>query len=260
MIQGCNQYIKPETQQSEKKQQDQDQNKNVRARPMHRYRLDVAKSSELNARLCAAYIKKSRYAVAMEKCKKSLKYDSKNAKPHKWLAVLYQRLGQTGKAAKHFKRAVALDSGDAGTRNNYGTFLCKQMKYVAAEKQFLLAAGDPLYPARAYALANAGVCMMEAGQHKKAEQYFRSALRIDIFNSLALINLAQLRFDQGSYKSAMPLLKKWSMRNKQNARSLWLNIQIAKLNRNKDRVSSLGMLLNARFPESNEAQHYRKMN
>ena len=217
MIQGCNQPVKPETQQSEKKQQHL--NKNVRARPMHRYRLDVAKSSELNAQLCAAYIKKHRYIVAMEKCKKSLKYNSKNAKPHKWLAVLYQRLGQTDKASRHFKRAVALDSSDAGTRNNYGTFLCKQRKYAAAEKQFLLAAADPLYSARAYSFANAGICMMEAKQRGKAERYFRSALRIDVFNSLALINLAQMRLDQGSYKSAMPLLKRWSIRNKQNAKS-----------------------------------------
>ncbi len=221
-------------------------------------KVDLKKSSKFNAQLCAAYIKKKSYQVAMYKCNKAIKHDPKNAVAYKWKAVLHQQLGQPGLAEKYYRIAVRLDPNDAGARNNYGAFLCQQKRYLQSEKQFLRAASDPLYASRAFAYVNAAVCMQSAGSKDKAEKYFRLALALDPDNGHALIGLAQLQLDAGKVESAYRLMQRWSVSNRQNSRSLWLNIRIARLRGDVNRASSLGLLLVNKYPESVEAKRFRQ--
>ncbi len=223
-------------------------------------KVDLKKSSMFNARLCAAYIRKKSYQVAMYKCNKALKHDPKNAVAHKWKAVLHQQLGQPELARKYYQAAIRLAPDDAGARNNFGAFLCQQKQYRQSEKQFLRAASNPLYGSRAFAYVNAGVCMQSAGDRDKAEKYFRLALSLDRNNAHALIRLAALQLDAGKVESAYRLMQRWSASNRQNSESLWLNIRIARLRGDVNRASSLGLLLVNKYPESTEAKRYRRRN
>lgn len=213
-------------------------------------------ASELNARLCRAYLKVKKYERAMQKCQKSLRQNPKNVNAHKWIAILYQTLGQHRFADKHFKKAVMLAPGDSEARNNHGVFLLNKREYQQAEKEFLAAASNPLYGARELAFSNAGLSMLRAGDKRKAENYFRRALQINKFHPPALYNLAKIKFTNGNYLAAQALISRWSTNNNWTAPALWLAIQIAGKQGDQGRVASLGLLLKNQFPDSKEAQLY----
>ena len=55
-------------------------------------------------------------------------------------------------------------------------FLCRQNRWSDAEPYFKRAADNPHYTTPEIALANAGVCALNAGDREKAEENFRAAL------------------------------------------------------------------------------------
>lgn len=214
--------------------------------------------SQINASLCAAYIKKNNLKIAMRRCTKSLAHNPANATAHKWKAVLHQRLGQDTLAQKHFQRAVDLAPNDSGAHNNFGTYLCRHKRYQQAEKQFLKAVSNPLYSARHFAYVNAGVCMQSAGDNRKAEKYFRASLGVAPMFGPALIRMAHLTYGQDKCISALGFMRRWTKNNNWSSESLWLAMKVEKKCGNINKYASYGLLLRARFPTSVEASKYKQ--
>jgi len=214
--------------------------------------------SQLNANLCAEYIKRNLLQVALQKCERSLKQNRGNASAHKWKAILHQRLGQDKLAARHFQRAVDLAPNDSGSHNNYGAFLCRQKRFQQAEQQFLKAINNPLYRARHIAYTNAGLCMISAGDKRKAEYYFRKTLRLAPLFGPALINMARLSHDNNKCISALGFMRRWAKKNRWSSENLWLAVKIEKKCGNSNKLASLGLLLKARFPTSPAAMKYKQ--
>lgn len=94
------------------------------------------------------------------------------------LAVLADRHGQAKQAGEHYRRATELAPGRGAEQNNYGVWLCANGFPAEALVWFDRALQDSDYETPAAALANAGGCAAQAGQHERAERDLRQALTL----------------------------------------------------------------------------------
>ena len=104
-----------------------------------------------------------RLDFALEKFKKALKQNPDSVSAHNAIAVLYEELGETRLAERHYRKAVQLDPKDSLALNNYGQYLCRVGRWKDAERYFNKATRDPLYKTPEVALTNAGICAWQAG-------------------------------------------------------------------------------------------------
>ena len=79
-------------------------------------------------------------------------------------------------------------------------------------------------------------------------------MRADPRFGIALLNMAELSFNNEQYLAARGYMQRFEEVSKHNSRSLWLGIRIEKKLGDKDAVSSLAMLLKANYPDSPETQ------
>lgn len=219
---------------------------------------DNLKSAEVNAELGLRYMLQGKNDLALEKLNRALEQDPKSATAHHYLAELYRRLDEHEEADLHYRRSVDLDPQDSSARNNYGAFLCGRRRYAQAEKQFLAVLKNPVYPGRAQTLENLGLCMREAGEQEKAEEYFRKALQADPRLPQALFVMAELSLARGNALSARAYLQRYAEAAPHTPQSLWLGIRVERLLGDKDMAASYGMLLKNNFPDAEETGLYLK--
>ena len=208
----------------------------------------------VNTQLGLGYLRAGQMNLAWDRLNTALQADPDYAMAHNGMALVYDRLNEPTKAEKHFKRAVELDPSDSAAQTNYGVFLCDHKRIDEGEKYFMMAVENPLYDKPAIAYTNAGMCKLRADDPSAAETYFRAALRADPRFGVALLNMAQLSFDNGQYLPARAYMQRYEEVSRHNSRSLWLGIRIEKELGDKDAVSSFAMLLKASYPDSPETR------
>src|SRR5690606_15258264 len=140
------------------------------------------------------------------------------------LALLYQMEAMNDMAERHFKRAIRADRDFARARNNYGTFLYDQERYKEALTQFDLAAKNLNYNRRPVALVNLGRTALKLGDIERAESALTHALVLDPSLDRAMIELAEIYFEQKNYVEAKRYLDMYGEATRHSARSLWLGI------------------------------------
>jgi type IV pilus assembly protein PilF len=199
------------------------------------------RAAEINRELGIDYLRKGNLAGAKEKIERSLEQDSRNASTHSIAGMLYDQLGDEKKADSHYERAVSLDPQNADIRNNYAVFLCQRNKFARGEKQALEAAANPLYKTPEVALLNAGNCSRNAGDLKRAEEHYRRALQLRPRFAEALLQMADMEFQQAQYISARAFLQRYMEVGRTTPATLWLGHRIER---------SLG--------NTAEAQHYAR--
>lgn len=183
---------------------------------------DYAEASRLNTELGSDYLRKGQTQQAKEKLLRAVQQDSRNAQAHSSLAVAYVQLGETSEAKRHYKKALSLNGDDPSLKNNYGTFLCSQGEYEAAEKLFLEAARDRKYSTPEAALTNAGICLRQGPARVRAEPYFREAIQINPQFAEALAQLAVVSFEQDDFLRARAFIQRFERVGKHNAETLTL--------------------------------------
>lgn len=211
------------------------------------------KASQINTQLGSAYLRQNRVEQALDRLTKAVRQDPDNAEAHSVLAVLYHHLGQHAEANQHYRRSVALAPDDSALLNNYGQFLCEQGKLKEGERYLQQAAANPLYRTPEVPLANAGACLLRAGQAEAAEAYFLKALRVNPSLPRALFSMADLRQQAGQSLSARGFYQRYLAVATQTPESLWLGIQIERALGDKDAVGSYSLLLRRQYPDSEEA-------
>lgn len=216
-------------------------------------------ASEYNTELGLAYLRQGRDQMAMEKLRKAVEQDPKNAQAHHYLAVLYQKLGENDKADQAYWKALRYAPKDPNLLNNYGAFLCGQGKYDRAIRLFRKVLEDPLYPARQAVYENIGLCAQQKGDLKLAEEYLRKSLKANPRAPKSLLALGQIRFDQGDAAAARQYLYDYLAVARHNAESLWLGVLLAAKTGNKDRLASYKLLLKGKFPDSPQTAKLKKM-
>lgn len=218
---------------------------------------DLDRAARLNTKLGNGYLAQGRHEVAKEKFEKALQQNPDLAAAHAGYGLLWSRLGENDKAEKHFKRALRRDPYNSSFLNNYGTFLCEQGRVEQAEKQFLAALKDPLYDTPEYAYANAGRCMLKAGEYDEAEGYFGKALQANPRFADALFQMARVYDRQNKHKQAYAYIKRFERHGTHTPETLWLATQLAELNDDRNAAASYRLLLKNKFPDSEHAAKLR---
>jgi type IV pilus assembly protein PilF len=214
--------------------------------------------ADTNIQLGIAYMREGDYDTALVKLQKALKADPDSATAHGTLALLYENIGENELAEKHFKTALQLSPKDPQTHNNYGQYLCRHGEYTQALEQFKIAASDPLYPGVAASLTNAGICAGSIPDAKQAEDYFRKALEHDQNYAYALLQMADLMFNQGNNLAARAYIQRFDGVSKPSAESLWLGVRIENALGDMSAAGGYAMKLKNNFPDTKEAQSLRE--
>lgn len=216
------------------------------------------KSSKINVQLGVGYYQQGNMELANEKLLKALDQNPKSSQAHYAFAVLQNRFKDKEKTEFHFRKAIKYGSKNSEALSNFGAFLCNDGRIKEAEKMFLKAVKNPLYKSPEVAYTNAAVCILKGDntQAEKAKEYLQKALALRNNFTPALINLAEVNFDEGSYELTKLNLERFHAVAKPSARSLWLDIRNELEQNNKTRSFSLAEKLKIDFPESPEYQSW----
>jgi type IV pilus assembly protein PilF len=201
-----------------------------------------------------AYMRDGQDAIALKKLKRALEVDDNNAEAHNVIAILYERLGESGLAAQNYDRAAKLAPRDPYIRNARGSFLCKQDRFEDADKEFKQALSNPLYPTPWVALSNAGLCAERAGKQDVAESYYRRALTANQRYAPALFQMAKLSFAAHNDMSARAYLERFHGAADASAASLWLGVQVEQRLGDRHKAVEYKRRLLKEFPDSPEIQ------
>lgn len=202
------------------------------------------------------YLQKGNTGQAKVPLKKALELNSSDADAHAALALVFQTEMEPQLADEHYRKALASRT-DARILNNYGSFLFEQQRYAEAYERFQQAAEDNLYPERSRVFENLGLTSLKLQQRQQAEQHFEKALRLDRNRPRALLEMAQLSYENGQYVPARGYYERFvSLRGPQDARSLLLGARLAKVFQDRDRAATYGMQLKRLYPGTAEYQQY----
>ncbi len=152
-------------------------------------------ASIINAQLGLAYLARGNIPRAKEKLLLAQQQAPKD--PVVWYSMGYflENTGNSDAAEKAYLHAIALAPANGASKNNYGTFLCRQGRYQESIQYFLLATTDPHYLAVAEAYENAGRCALKIPNRDLAEKYLRMALaqNANLPNALRLMAQSKMR-------------------------------------------------------------------
>lgn len=193
---------------------------------------------------------------AKEPLKKALELDPSSAEAHAILALVFQQELEPKLADEHYRKAISLSRGEARLHNNYGSFLFEQKRYQEALEQFGIAASDTLYTERSRVFENLGLTALQLGQREQAKDYFERALRMNSSRPVALLQMAQLSFEDGQYVPSRNYYKSFSDQARQTPQSLLLGIRLAKVFDDRNQAASLGLQLKRFYPGTPEYQQY----
>jgi type IV pilus assembly protein PilF len=217
------------------------------------------KALDKRVELARKYIGQGNWDDAKRNLKLANEINPGNPAVHEAFALVYQSTGEYELAEEHFEQAIKLDRNFSRARNNYAAFLYARERYDEAERQLEVVVGDTLYEARPRAFVNLGLCRVRLFDPQGAEEAFTRALAMDRTNAIALLELAQIRFDAGDQDTASQYYGTYrSVVRQQSARGLWLGIRLAQVAGDRDAEGSYALALRNRYPASVEFQAYQR--
>jgi len=217
------------------------------------------KALERRVSLARQYIGEGNWEAAKRNLKTAAEIDANNAEVFEAFGLVYQSTGEYELAEENFKKSVSLDKKCSRCRNNYAAFLYSQERYKDAEEQLAYVVKDTLYTGRPNAFVNLGLCQLKLFNTQGAEESFVRALAMDRTNQIALLEVAQLRFEAQDYPTATRYYDTYrTVARQQSAAGLLLGIRLAQADGDRDSEASYALALGNRFPDSAEYQAYRR--
>lgn len=220
---------------------------------------DPEKALEYRVELARKYIGEGNWENAKRNLRLATEIDPNNAEVHEAFALVYQSTGEFELAEDSYETAIRLDKNFSRARNNYAAFLYSQGRYKEAEAQLEVVVQDTLYKGRPRAFVNLGLARIQNFDPQGAEEAFRRALTMDRTNSIALLELAQLRYDAADYDTASRYYGTYrTVVRQQSARGLWLGIRLARQQGDRNAESSYALALTNLYPQSPEFEAYQR--
>jgi len=167
-----------------------------------------ARNAEVLVELGQRYYSRGEYEIALEKLQSALSIDPTSASGHTMIAILYETINDTGRAAEHYRKSVQHGRRSGDVLNNYGSWLCRQSKSDEADETFRKALADPFYKTPESALANAGSCALAAGRFDLGGNYLRQVLVARPNDAQALIGLAEIAFRKDDFMRARAFVQR----------------------------------------------------
>ena len=221
-------------------------------------RTDKGRDEARNAyiQLGLGYLQQGASGRAKVPLKKALDLDPSSADAHAALALVFQVEMEPKLADEHYRKALSQRGGDARLLNNYGSFLYEQKRYEEALERYQQAAQDTLYPERSRVFENLGLTALELKQREQAKVYFQRSLRLNSRQPKALMEMAQMSYEDKTYVPARGYYDSYIALVEQDARSLLLGTRLATIFEDRDKAASLGLQLKRLYPGTPEYQQY----
>jgi len=212
------------------------------------------RASRVRLELASNYFARGQNATALDEVKLALQADPRNVDAYNLRGLIYAAMGETRLAEESFNAALRLDSGSAGTRHNYGWFLCQHQRYADAQQQFQAALNVDQYRGRVQTMLAQGVCQARDNRWAEAEGTLIKTYELDPSNPVTAYNLADVLYRRKDYERARFYIRRVNtVPDQVNAQSLWLALRIEHAMGQSTQVADLGQQLRSRFPESPEA-------
>ncbi len=217
------------------------------------------KALDARVELARQYIGDGNWEAAKRNLQMAYDIDPNNAYVYEAFALVYQSTGEYELAEESFKKALDINPQFPRARNNYAAFLFTQKRYEEAEKQLERVVKDTLYPGRPRAFVNLGLCRVQLFNPEGAEEAFVRALAMDRTNSIALLEMAELRFNAGDSRTARQYYDNYrTVVRQQSARGLWLGIRLSRESGNLNDEGSYALALTNLYPNSIEYEAYQR--
>ena len=188
--------------------------------------------------------------------RKALELDKKDPDTNAALALVFQAEMEFDLAEQAFRTALNGRPADARILNNYGSFLFERQRYQEASVQFQKAAADNLYPERSRIYENLGITSLELGQPEAGRQQLEKALRLNPRQPRALLEMAEMAYQDKQYVTARDFYDRFSLLSGQNARSLLLGARLASVFDDRTPTANHGQQLKRLYPGTPEYQQY----
>ena len=202
------------------------------------------------------YLQQGQMERAKAPLKKALELDSSDADANAALGLVFQAELEPELADQYYSKALSKRPKDPRILNNYGGFLYEQKRYKEAYERFQQAADDNLYAERARVFENLGMTSLKLGNRDTALDEFTKALRLDRQQPRALLEMAELSYEDRHYVPARDYYDRFSQLSDQNARSLLLGTRLAKIYDDRNKAASYGLQLKRLYPGTPEYQQY----
>ena len=218
------------------------------------------KALERRVSLARQYIGEGNWEAAKRNLKLAAEIDANSPEVYEAFALVYQSTGEFELAEENFEKAVSLDKNCSRCRNNYAAFLYSKERYQDAKEQLEYVVKDTLYNGRPNAFVNLGLCQLKLFETQEAEESFVRALAMDRTNQIALLEIAQIRFEAQDYPTANKYYGTYrTVAKQQSAAGLLLGIRLAQVKGDRDSEASYALALGNRFPDSPEYQAYKRI-
>lgn len=172
--------------------------------PEYSFRSDPSAASLVRQHLVVAEqrLQDGRFDEAEKQARMALRKSDRSADAHTMLALIESARGRSAQAGGYYAKAAELAPEQGVALNNYGAWLCDNGRQAESVAFFDRAIADPAYDRRVSAMANAGACLVSAGQLEQADRYLRPALETSPDNVVALAALAELQYRNGHFLEA----------------------------------------------------------
>ncbi|XOV90220.1 MAG: type IV pilus biogenesis/stability protein PilW [Pseudomonadota bacterium] len=209
--------------------------------------------------LGTGYLRNGEYGRAKEHLLTALELDPRSPTAHNTLALVFQLEQEYDVAEEHFKIAIRNKPDFTRARNNYAAFLFDRGRFSDAIEQLQLAAEDRFYAGRPTVFENLGVAYLRTDDPVAAEQAFQRSIALNPEQARALVELANIRFEQRRYVESRELYYRYEAISSQTARGLWLCVRLARVFDDSNREASCALALRNIFPTSAEYKQFEEM-
>ncbi|MGH1485696.1 MAG: type IV pilus biogenesis/stability protein PilW [Cellvibrionaceae bacterium] len=206
-----------------------------------------------------AYLRQGTRDLARRNFEKALEVNPRSHEAHNGMGLLYKLTGEIELSEKSFKRSLRENKKFSPARLNYGVFLYTQGRYQEAIDNFEVASQDLTYDRRALALAYVGQSALKLNSKVRAKSAFEHSLNVDNNLALAMVELAQIAFDEEDYSAAKQYIDRFATVSRPSSKSLWLGVQIERIFGNQDKEASYAIALKNLHPYSKEYLEYKRL-
>ena len=164
--------------------------------------------AEATRNLGEAYLRQSKYRIALKHLKKAEALYPSDHILHDDLGLAYLYLKDPDRAIFHFKKALEIKDDYNPARNNLGNAYAEKREWDKAIEQYKIVTSDLLYGTAQFPLSNLGVVYYELQEYGLSAQYYLKALDIKPDFVRALYGLAKTYLAMDRVPDAVAKLEK----------------------------------------------------